>query len=755
MEESLSPGLTKTTGGTRSQRHPYIEDLTRYVKHCNAVVRDIKHVLADNNLMREDWTIQYAVDFSEIFSFTLPDKSTERSIMADGWGEDPELQFFVLSRFFAKRNIVLPEPYAVELYSFMEGLLGNAYGNAAKLLLDAMEDLKKVLSGKVTSDITELARLDRELSTDETRRTINFFEAQAPALVAFVRGADLSSVDLLKRLLRGTPFVDLEAVAPGAAAAVEAERVERVKELIGSQRGGGPKGQSDYIDALAIEQIRVANGYLAPQKKRVLLVSRSSAMMSACQHYSTRKLPVFIRHPRIFSTAYTPEAGHDEASLASLHRRQQSLELFMKAAQEGLRHLQVSPEILSVAGSDSTTSQQILAAERQLEKIRKDWSSVEGLSAAFVTKGEITLDPKAPLQSPKAIAHRLLEFLRDENRSVGRFAKRHILEVIDDVRRQRDRLGVDLQSAALVQAEYLNILYPIHFRTEALDQHVEELARYWTVNLDAASKLVEAAADSTADEYEQLLAMSVSLGILGRWEVAEEYAAYALQLANVDTYERSEGYFWHAFCVRKNSPRDETALESVNRIKRAIAEIARAATERASNYGKMPDARYLKEEAALLIEWRQIANSPENESLLSSRPSPNEITEKLNTAWGATDDTKLRAQISNALFYHYIAEGDRENAELHRKHLDESLKRYGTVPSFIRDTRVWGDFFLSGPSSTVEQIDAWLKELDIIYNSSDMTSFDKELVQMHRIAVSGHRSRAINAQRNDKMIPWP
>lgn len=722
----------------------YISDLQRYVRHCSAVVRDIRHVVADWQMRQHGWNIRYAVDFSEIYSFVLPNETTERAPMADGWGEDPELQFFVLSRFFAQREIVLLEPYAVELHGFMEALLGNSYGTAARLLLTAMDELKQILTSKEVGRIEALAG-KKNLTDDETKQIIAFFESQSPSIVAFVRGADLPAIDLLRKLLRARPFVDLESLAPNLTIVVDPGSVENIKQFISTNRFASKS--ADYIDALALEQIRVANDALATQRPptRLLLVTRSPVMMRTCERYVSSTDEVFVRHPRIFSTAYTPEPGHDEQSVAELSRRQQSLEVFIQSAQESLARFSGSA-VDSSDDAKEAASRQTIAVDRQLEKLRKDWASVEGLAAAFVKAGEIKPEANRPRGSLQVVAQRLLEFLRDDKKAVAHHAQRRIQWVIDDVRRQRDRLGVSLQSAVRAETEYLNILYPIRFQTRALDDHVSQLACQWSATLDAATKLVGAAAEFTNNEYEQLLAMSLSLGILGQWDIAERYVAYALDVGGVSNAMLSEGQFWRAMCLRRNSRRNETAAESVARIKRALDVIRMADEVRLTYEDRKADPRYLKERAALLIEWRQIAASPEDPSLFESRPLPTEISDCLDLALTLTTDSKLLAQISNALCYHYVYESDAANAERHRKELEQYLSAYPSVPSFIRDTRAWADFFLSGKGATIEQVNAWLQEFDLIYNASDLTPFDKNAVQEHRVAVARFRTELTKSQ---------
>src|SRR3954468_10065465 len=109
MDERITQKIDQRGAGDRNVLEE-VEELRRYIVHCTAVSRDITHVLEDYEFQKDDNKIEYAVDFSEIFSYALPDKTTERSPMADGWGEDSKLQFFVLSRFFERKNIILPEP---------------------------------------------------------------------------------------------------------------------------------------------------------------------------------------------------------------------------------------------------------------------------------------------------------------------------------------------------------------------------------------------------------------------------------------------------------------------------------------------------------------------------------------------------------------------------------------------------------------------------------------------------------------------
>src|SRR4051794_17316597 len=96
-----------------------VRELRTYVKHSQALLRDVDHVIDDYEREKHTKT-WYAVDFSEVFAYVLPYASHERAPFADSWGEDPLRQFYVLSQLFGRGNIVLLEPYAVELRGFFD-----------------------------------------------------------------------------------------------------------------------------------------------------------------------------------------------------------------------------------------------------------------------------------------------------------------------------------------------------------------------------------------------------------------------------------------------------------------------------------------------------------------------------------------------------------------------------------------------------------------------------------------------------------
>src|ERR1041385_6643339 len=118
-------------------------DLSGYLRHCREVVRDIDHVLADHELQtKAGWTIHYAADFSEIFGFAHPFKNIPTASLANSWQDDPLRQYHGITIFFHRKNIILLEPYVLELHAHMQELMGQYYDDSWDLLLLALKDLQ-------------------------------------------------------------------------------------------------------------------------------------------------------------------------------------------------------------------------------------------------------------------------------------------------------------------------------------------------------------------------------------------------------------------------------------------------------------------------------------------------------------------------------------------------------------------------------------------------------------------------------------
>ncbi|HEX2061834.1 MAG TPA: hypothetical protein VHK90_13930, partial [Thermoanaerobaculia bacterium] len=249
-------------------------EIKAYLRHCRALLHDIDLALRDREDREQGWRFHYAVDFSEIHAFVLPEESHEAA------SQDDVLQeFFILSRLFGERGILLPEPYAVELSGFFENLATKELSNAATRYIEVLKDVQNVLALPKTERILHRARdVDASaLTTAEVEEIFGFFAEFAPNLVAFARGFDLTPFDRLRNLLRNRQFAALEEVVPELFERVDEAR-QRAWFIALTERRKNAHAASTYVDALALEHVQAANEVLRERKERVLLVSRSSHM---------------------------------------------------------------------------------------------------------------------------------------------------------------------------------------------------------------------------------------------------------------------------------------------------------------------------------------------------------------------------------------------------------------------------------------------------------------------------------------------
>lgn len=692
-------------------------DLHEYIEHCIHLRRDIDHVIEDYTLATTGWTTHYAVDFSEIFAYVLPYENVENAPFGDSWVNDPVRQFYVLSRFFGRGEVILPEPYAIELRAFFDRLLMQSYQDLKNVLDESVEKFRRIADGKDSHRVLRLADANRGLRPEEVQATIRFFEEQAPGLVAFARGADLQPVDRLKRLFRKRVFIRIEEKIGEVPLPLRAD-VRRVYDLIGTVRAHA-SAQSNYLDARAIEEIRIANHKLQSEQARILLVTRSRTTMAVVDQLSKqpewRGIKPFVRHPRVFSPKYWPANDHNDESIAELKLRRDSLEVFINSAKD-------APGEGKVPAS--------------LEQIRKEWRDVEALATAFVRDGEMKVGPRNAVASPKRVAKQLLEFLRDPQRKFYEHVTTRVEQIFSELRRERELLAVQLH--ANVKDETLpSVMYSIEFTSPTLRRRLADYGRRWNISFDEAAALYEVPAEQVSD-YERLLAMSVSLGAIRRWAIAERYATYAMQFASEVPVH--EAHFFRAFCHRKNSRVGESTRRAVARMRAAKELLDTAETQRKAD-GARIDARYLKERAVLYLEWLDLVKASGNEALREADTPTLETIETLlrEADAAAGDDGKMKITIYNNFCYLYLNDlpAREKDARQYLGDLQQALEHYGVKnpPSLIEDTVVWGTFKLAADEER-SLLETWHRRLTSLAKGRDLTPGERETLERHYCEVA-------------------
>jgi hypothetical protein len=705
--------------------------LDAYIAHCRVLLRDVGHALYDYRIRTAGWTLLYAVDFSEIYSYVMPGDSHEHAPIGDGWSNDTERQFYVLSRFFGERDILLPEPYALELAGFVELIASKQYTTTSRSYLRARQETLKALDSADAKKMFErMKRVGREPLTDEeVERYFRFFERYTPNLVAFVRGLDLSPFDRLKDLLMQRTFEPLERKFPGAAARVDEARTKRRFLWLGERRAH-TNPASNLIDARALGDIEAVNDMLVPARTRVLLVSRSTYLMEVAEAEAPAG-EVFVRHPRSVSTAYlaTP-TGVSLADEGELQIRHQSLLAFISAAEEAQKKLQKADgatahtaDILSI--KDDSTKKTL---RELLERIQGEWRHVEAYASGLTKAGETRFRKS----SKKAVAVELLSLLRDPTKLRSRMVD-HIRQIFREVRRDRDRVAFRLQREMVSRG---SIVYPIHFEDDNLRNATERLATGWTSNIADSETLFEAAIECSSD-YDCLLGIALSLGALGRWPLAKQYVNYAL--VSRQPGARREGLFLQGVMTKRMSIENQSLAEAQERMQDALECVEEAIKEHAG-----VDPRYFNERATLKLWLIEFARSPEAATAAnldgitcSAAKVAAELREALPLATG-----KLRIQILNNLCYAYLLDDD-------AKQMPEALDELKTTlssaypdrskwPAFALDTVVYTTYRLQRHTASARVLKAWADELVAVLEQEDVSSQERRVIGGHAVEIAEH-----------------
>jgi hypothetical protein len=747
-------------------------ELVSYVHHCEALRRDLRHVIADHEAGKTCVT-HYAVDFSEVYAFTLPYESHERAAIADAWGADPIRQFYVLSRILGQGDVILLDSYALELRSFFDRLLSRSI-TEDDLLSRPMERFKNILKGPKAQEIMALAVQAEHtpLSEADVKRTLSFFEEHSPLLVTIVQGGAYKPVDRLKRLLRRRPFRTLRKMLPEVSDLSEEARVRECYRLIEERRPYATP-VSLYNDALAIEHLMIANSILMKRAvpERILLISRSPTMMAAVDELHKRKkldgLTQFVRHPRIYSAGYRKPPEEEEADwLDDLRLREGSLNVF----------LDIAADVLTSTVLQEGTDQEVTNSglEDAIKRIREQWGRVEALATAL-EKGMIELEKGAA--TPAKTAEELLEFLRDPRKHLYARALTRVREIFYEVQRERELLATRLPGEEPPQL-FARIFYPIEFESPVLRERMESLAGRWSISIEEARTLFELPADAHITEYERLLATAVSLGAIGQWRVARRFTTFALDIGKQAEAPLHEGHFFHSLCLRKDSRRGETAAVTARRVHEAMAKVTLAMTVRREVAKKSrDDPRYLTEHAAQLLTFleTQISATPQSDDIAGI---PMQILLLLKRArHAARFDKKLLTQIYNDRAYLYVvlhiarrdrlekrserraarklsgaqlrAARDLRRAERALRDLNDALRALGSHdwPAVIEDTLAWGDFCLHRDGANDRTLNDWVVRLRKIAHNPDLSPNERDLVFRHLQTVA-------DAERAARPVPY-
>src|SRR5215467_7777143 len=100
------------------------KSFVRYIEDCKALQRELQHAINDLHFTSDqNHTIRYAVDFSEIYAYVLPDETVQEFhlFVDESESKTDLIQRLALQRLFDElpEKLILLAPYAIELQGFL------------------------------------------------------------------------------------------------------------------------------------------------------------------------------------------------------------------------------------------------------------------------------------------------------------------------------------------------------------------------------------------------------------------------------------------------------------------------------------------------------------------------------------------------------------------------------------------------------------------------------------------------------------
>ena len=678
-----------------------------YIRDCTNLLADLEDFTSDYEFSKAGGIVHYAVDFSELHAYVLPEHSAQgvKAFVDDDQPVAHALQLRASQRIFkdSAHKPILLSPYVVELEAFVRNQAKRdllAFGDAFLKAVTEYNRLRETGDLAWVEALAERVHLGAEVSEVEAERAQRFWEQNAVALVGILGDNAEAPRSRLRSLLAQDSFKDLEdLVAPDFEP--ELDFAETVEQALDAARPRSPsemqsEKSSNHLDAFAIALIRGANKYLQSKSIRLRLVTRSVHMRRICDHFDSEWEGLGgnpVRHPRFFSAFHAAVGDRGDDALEQLEVMRRSLEAFL-ASYSSLENNASLEAFESMQG--------------RIADLKQLWRTSLGLSSALLSQVSVT--------RPGNFRY-LAELVHGEG-GLRRKLERRVVELADEMQRDYQALGLLVGAEArpdrreLVETHTTSwehddnavlgsslhyMPYVLELRSPDVQAALKQPHTFWSGVMELRGGL----------DYERLLAMAYFFGSWAEWGMAERYCILALQERDFAArfsgdedpapWGTHEGYYFRAVCIKEQARTPGRLSEALELLQAAEA-------------AKPGDPRYLKEKAAITFLWHEmIRRTPEFAKSPITMPSERDAvawsTEVLHQVQVSTDQSAqlLQAQVHNNLCYYFGSKQTPQGRSLAIAHLDrlEGVQRKisGDIQSWppnVLDTVAWTRWNLAG-----------------------------------------------------------
>jgi hypothetical protein len=667
--------------------------LRQHVHDCEGLHADFEVLIDDLELQQAGIDVQYVVDFSEIYSYVLPDSHPIefRIFHGDPLETTVAVQHYVLTKLFfdLRVQLVLIPPYALELKAFADHLRQRSPRDMIKQISEVQTASQTVRLHRDLPDIqdmmTRIAADDGNVDPKETERVLKFFERNAASLLRLVDQANENPLRRLYHLLEGSGLKPLAATIPDDLALDEA-LVENWEARLDFARG--QRGASNRLDALAAATVHSANDVLRARGESTVLrlVTRSPQMHRVAREIASnrergRRAEYFLRHPRAFVALRRTETGDVKQTLARLQVMQIALELVIEAygpAAERDRSLPIEAE-------RREKIKQLLANLRS-----NLYGGANLASIAAVSRNEA--GAATPAGDARARILRVFELVNETKPLLERVEK-EIAAMARTVDQSQQLLAIVMRSGprpvvttepgspVAQRSPGMNtrlywMPYQLNFEDAELRQWQSEFRRRADMSLTEMLAYFQAGYRRGLD-YETAMCLAYLLGAWDDWEGALKYCDISLAEHRLAGEERpaNEPFFFKAVTLRAVFARNAAHYDEAEDLLTRAQAVRRAIT------GK-DDARYTLEKAALMFYWAR--------ALGSTRGGGDRAQVDLRTREAvdlcklagdqAEGDRALRALVFNNLCFHFCEDAPDLHIDEIRAHLNAMERELASDP---------------------------------------------------------------------------
>lgn len=705
--------------------------LWRYVQDCIARQGDLARLIQDFAYEADEkGQVWYAVDFSEIHRYVMPDSDVESMKIFSDDDEDVAraIQRSALHYLYfdAPREIILLPSYEVELDSFYDRLKWCKAEDLLKKISGALAEMRAFIQSPDFAQIGALAKRiedDTAASEDDLKEFRQLLEPLVVKVVSLWDGTDLDVFRLLRELLGSGRLRGLaEWLAEWGIAHIAPDKsaFERWESRLRQTRAG--RLVSNYLDAEAMATLKALNMSLAERKVRVHLVTESSTMQRILDkemNSGSWKNPEWgsLLHTRSFSALQAVKGQTQAECQRHLEEMRKTIGVFLEAYRQ-LRQGRPETDMPAISRKESATCTGETINEK-LKQVKDQWRRSAGLSSSIsVSLAGLTAPCGRGEESrPRLELLRLFRLL-SSNEALRQLVVTRLGELRAEIVRTNQLLPAVMHSERSNQHELVDnkLTYEVseqktvvrstaHWAPHAVQFYNLELAEWSkslgdrkTLSVEQVLSLFERGFREGQD-YEVLLFIAFLFGVWNRWSLTESYCELAISAAEQSKSRHShEAKFLLAVALRNHGP------ESGERYSKALHLIreAQEAMSQDTQIGESQDPRFLREEARIVELWNAMKSADTGTEWEGPEPPPIDDAQALYVrALILSDDPRLKAQIVNNLCRHYFERGGEEGTAKAREYLAElrsvlgqlGLSEEEWLPA-VQDTMIWAPWKL-------------------------------------------------------------